>query len=184
MVGKGGLPPLLFCQSMLTFAKQSGGKPPFPTTSLLHVSRFTKVSAMITRLSQEEARALFTVSRVGRLGCVYEGGPYVVPINYILDGDSIYVHSLPGRKVEALRANPRACLQVDKVTDSYHWRSAIAFGDYQEVTDPTERDRAVRALYARFPNLTPVESVPVHDGQSSVVIFRIRIDKMSGVGEK
>ena len=34
MVGKGGLPPLLFCQSMLTFAKQSGGKPPLPTASL------------------------------------------------------------------------------------------------------------------------------------------------------
>ena len=139
---------------------------------------------MITRLSHEEARALLTASRVGRLGCVYEGGPYVVPINYVLDGESIYIHSLPGRKVEALRANPRVCLQVDDVTDSYHWRSAIAFGAYNEVTNPTERERAVRALYARFPNLTPVESVPVHDGQSSVVIFRILIDEVTGVGEK
>jgi nitroimidazol reductase NimA-like FMN-containing flavoprotein (pyridoxamine 5'-phosphate oxidase superfamily) len=139
---------------------------------------------MITRLNQEEAVALLSVSRVGRLGCVYEDGPYVVPINYVLDGDSIYVHSLAGRKLEALRANPRVCLQVDEVTDPYHWRSAIAFGDYEEVTDPTERDRAVRTLYARFPNLTPVESVPVHDGQSSVVIFRIHIREVSGVGEK
>ena len=139
---------------------------------------------MITRLSQEEARALLTASSVGRLGCVYEGGPYVVPINYVLDGDSIYVHSLAGRKLEALRANPRVCLQADEVKDPYHWRSAIAFGDYEEVTDPTERDRAVRTLYARFPNLTPVESVPVHDGQSSVVIFRIHIREVSGVGEK
>lgn len=139
---------------------------------------------MITRLSQEEARALLTASRVGRLGCVFEGGPYVVPINYVLDGESIYVHSLPGRKLEALRANPRACLQVDEVTDSYHWRSAIAYGAYEELTDPNERDRAVRALLGSFPNLTPVESVPVHDGQSSVVIFGIRIREVSGVGEK
>ncbi|MEK6406140.1 MAG: pyridoxamine 5'-phosphate oxidase family protein [Acidobacteriota bacterium] len=139
---------------------------------------------MITALSQEGARALLTESRVGRLGVVYEGGPYVVPVNYVFDGENIYVHSLPGRKLEALRANPRACLQVDEVTDSYHWRSAIAFGAYEEVTDPNERDRAVRALQARFPNLTPVESVPVHDGQSSVVIFRIRIREISGVGEK
>jgi nitroimidazol reductase NimA-like FMN-containing flavoprotein (pyridoxamine 5'-phosphate oxidase superfamily) len=139
---------------------------------------------MITQLSQEEARALLTASRVGRLGCVYEDGPYVVPINYVMDGESIYGHSLPGRKLEALRANPRACLQVDEVTDPYHWRSAIAFGAYEEVTDPAERNRAVRALQSRFPNLTPVESVPVHDGQSSVVIFRLRIDKVTGVGEK
>ena len=139
---------------------------------------------MITRLSQEEARALLAASRVGRLGCVYEGGPYVVPINYVLDGESLYVHSLPGRKLEALRANPRACLQVDTVIDAYHWRSAIAFGTFEEVTDPKERDQAVRMLLRSFPNLTPVESVPVHDGQSSVIIFRIRVREITGVGEK
>jgi nitroimidazol reductase NimA-like FMN-containing flavoprotein (pyridoxamine 5'-phosphate oxidase superfamily) len=139
---------------------------------------------MITRLSQEEARTLLTTGRVGRLGCVYKGGPYVVPINYVVDGESIYTHSLRGQKIEALRANPRACLQVDQITDEYHWRSAIAFGIYEEVTDATERDRAVRALHAGFPKLTPVESVPVHDGQSSVIIFRIRIQEITGVGEK
>ena len=139
---------------------------------------------MITRLSQEEARALLTAGRIGRLGCVYEGGPYVVPINYVLDGENIYVHSLPGRKLEALRANPRACLQVDDVTDAYHWRSAIAFGIFEALTDPNEREKAVRRLLARFPGLTPVESVPVHDGQSSVIIFRIRINDVTGVGEK
>lgn len=139
---------------------------------------------MITRLTSEETRALLAAGKVGRLGCVYDGGPYVVPVNYVLDGESIYIHSLPGRKLEALRANPRACLQVDEVTDAYRWRSAIAFGDYEELTDPNERDRAVEALAARFPNLTPVESVPVHDGQSSVVVFSIRIREISGVGER
>jgi uncharacterized protein len=138
---------------------------------------------MITTLSQEDARAILAESRVGRLGVVYEGGPYVVPVNYVLDGENIYVHSLPGRKLAALRANPRACLQVDKIIDAYHWSSAIAFGTYEETTDPNERDRAVRTLLARFPKLTPVESVPVHDGQSSVVIFRIRIQEVTGAGE-
>lgn len=139
---------------------------------------------MITRLNEEEARALLTASRVGRLGCVYDGGPYVVPINYVLDGESIYVHSLQGRKLQALRTNPKACLQVDRVIDAYHWSSVIAFGTYEEVTDPNERDDAVRRLLTRFPNLTPVESVPVHDGQSSVVVFRIRIQEITGVAEK
>lgn len=139
---------------------------------------------MITRLNEEEARALLTASRVGRLGCVYDGGPYVVPINYVLDGESIYVHSLQGRKLQALRTNPKACLQVDRVIDTYHWSSVIAFGTYEEVTDPNERDDAVRRLLTRFPNLTPVESVPVHDGQSSVVVFRIRIQEITGVAEK
>lgn len=139
---------------------------------------------MITPLSQEEARTLLAESTVGRLGVVYEEGPYVVPVNYVFDGENIYVHSLPGRKLKALRANPRACLQVDEVTDEYHWRSAIAFGIYEDVVDPGERDRAVRSLLARFPHLTPVESVPVHDGQSSVMLFRIHVAEVTGVGEK
>ena len=139
---------------------------------------------MITPLSEVEARALLTAGRLGRLGCVYEGGPYVVPINYVVDDDYIYSHSLPARKLEALRANPRACLQADEIIDEYRWRSAIAFGTYEEITDPTERDRAVRVLHQRFPGLTPVESVPVHDGQSSAIIFRINVREITGVGEK
>lgn len=139
---------------------------------------------MLTSLTQEEARTLLIESRIGRLGCVHEGGPYVIPVNYILDGSHIYIHSLPGRKLAALRANPRACLQVDSIADENHWRSAIAFGSYEEVTDPAERDRAFDVLLARYPHLTPVESVPVHDGQSSVIIFRIRVEEITGVGEK
>lgn len=139
---------------------------------------------MITRLSEEEARELLDASLIGRLGCVYEGGPYVVPINYAIDGESVYIHALPGRKIEALRANPRACLQVDEIIDELHWRSAIAYGTYEEIIDATERHRAVRALHERFPGLTPVESVPVHDGQSSVVIFRIHITEITGLCEK
>ncbi|MEK6325561.1 MAG: pyridoxamine 5'-phosphate oxidase family protein [Acidobacteriota bacterium] len=137
---------------------------------------------MLTPLTREEARTLLIESRVGRLGCIYEGGPYVIPVNYVFDGADVYIHSLPGRKLAALRASPRAC-QVDNIADEYHWRSAIAFGSYEEVTDPAERDRALDVLLARYPHLTPVESVPVHDGQSSVIIFRIRVEEITGVGE-
>ena len=139
---------------------------------------------MITPLSREEARALLTECSLGRLGCTYAGGPYVVPVNYVFDAENIYIHSMPGRKLAALRANPRACLQVDAIIDEFRWRSAIAFGRFEDVTDPAERDRAARLLLARFPRLTPVESVPVHDGQSSVIIFRIHVDEVTGVGEK
>jgi nitroimidazol reductase NimA-like FMN-containing flavoprotein (pyridoxamine 5'-phosphate oxidase superfamily) len=138
---------------------------------------------MITALSREEACTLLNEQRVGHLGCTYDGGPYVVPVNYVFDGENIYVHSLPGRKLAALRANPKACLQVDAVVDEYRWRSAIAFGTYADVTDPVERDAAMNLLLERFPQLTPVESVPVHDGQSSVVVFRIHVDEVTGVAE-
>jgi hypothetical protein len=138
---------------------------------------------MIKPLSEDETRALLAEARIGRLGCIDDDGPYVVPVNYIFHDERIYIHSLPGHKIKALRANPRACLQVDDIRDECLWRSALVFGRYEEVTDEGERRRAARLLLSRFPRLTPVESVPVHDGQSSVIIFRIRIEEMSGVGE-
>src|SRR5262250_1813226 len=113
---------------------------------------------MIRPLSESEARELLSRSRTGRLGCVVEDGPYVVPVNYILHDDKIYIHSLLGRKIKALRANPRACLQVDDIRTDYDWRSAIAFGRYEEVTEEGERRWVVRRLLSRFPQLTPVES--------------------------
>ena len=139
---------------------------------------------MIRPTSNEEAREIIGRSSTGRLGCVVAEGPYVVPVNYVLSRDSIYIHSMSGRKIRALRADPRACLQVDEITDECHWRSAIAFGKYEEITDEGERNWAVRQLLARFPQMTPVESVPVHDGQSSVMIFRIKVEEITGVAER
>ncbi|HJQ24250.1 MAG TPA: pyridoxamine 5'-phosphate oxidase family protein [Blastocatellia bacterium] len=135
-------------------------------------------------MSVAQSRALIEAGRIGHLGCVADGMPYVVPVCYLLSDDAIYVHSLGGRKVRALRQDPRACLQVEAIVDDYNWRSAIAFGRFEEVTDADERERAVRRLLARFPRLTPVESVPVHDGQSSVIVFCIRIEAITGVCER
>ena len=58
-------------------------------------------------LSEEEALALISAGKVGRLGCVDNGEPYVVPINYVVDEGAIYSHSLPGRKIDAMRASAR-----------------------------------------------------------------------------
>ena len=138
---------------------------------------------MIRPLSEKEARAVIAEARIGRLGCIYNDAPYVVPVNYVFNGTNIYIHSLGGRKIAALRANPRACLQVDVIKDTYNWRSAIAFGQYKEMLDADEQEWAVHSLLLRFPHLTPVESLPVHDGQSSIILFRICVEKITGVGE-
>jgi nitroimidazol reductase NimA-like FMN-containing flavoprotein (pyridoxamine 5'-phosphate oxidase superfamily) len=135
-------------------------------------------------LLEEEARALLSACRIGRLGCVDNGEPYVVPINYLLDGSSIYSHSLPGRKIDAMRAHPRACLQVDHIDDDFHWNSAIAFGNFEEIDHPRDRRDILGKLLARFPQLTPVESMIVQDAAApDSVVFRIRIDRITGVAE-
>ena len=135
-------------------------------------------------LLEEEARSLLNFAKVGRLGCVVNGEPYIVPINFLFEDGSIYSHSLPGRKLEALRAHPRACFQVDEIRDDFNWRSAIAYGDFEEIRVPSDRTSILGKLLARFPLLTPVESLIVEDANApDSVVFRIRIDRITGMAE-
>ena len=135
-------------------------------------------------LSNDESRRLFEVTRVARLGCIVNGKPYVVPINCHLEGDCLYSHSLPGLKISGLRQDPHACVQVDEIESDLQWRSAIAFGTYEEVTRPSERSDILSKLLRKFPLLTPVESAIAIDGTPpEVIVFRIRIERLTGVSE-
>jgi nitroimidazol reductase NimA-like FMN-containing flavoprotein (pyridoxamine 5'-phosphate oxidase superfamily) len=139
---------------------------------------------MMKMLSNDEARRLFDIARVARLGCIVNGEPYVVPINCHLEGDYLYSHSLPGLKITGLRENPGACVQVDEIESDLHWRSAIAFGKYEEMTKSTERADVLTKLLRKFPLLTPVESAIAVDGAAQeVIVFRIKIERLTGVSE-
>ena len=139
---------------------------------------------MMKMLTNEQARDLFRHTRVARLGCIVGGEPYVVPINCHLHDDYLYSHSLPGLKISGLRENPHACIQVDDIDSDLSWRSAIAFGQFEELTKPSERAAVLNELLRRFPLLTPVESaIAVDGGTPEVIVFRIKIERLTGVSE-
>lgn len=147
-------------------------------------ARAMHVTFMMTQMSEEEARALLRRGSVARLGCVVDGDPYVVPVIYFCEDDCAYVHSLPGQKITALRAHPRACLQVDEIEETCRWRSVLAVGEYQELFDPQDRARFLNELLRRFPMLTPIESALVRDASPlNIVVFRVKIEKISGIQE-
>jgi hypothetical protein len=136
------------------------------------------------QLDEGDAKKLLSKCGVGRLGCVDNGEPYVVPINYLFEDGIIYSHSLPGLKIDALRAHPRACLQVDEIENEFEWRSVIAFGNFEEIRTPSDRRATLSKLLARFPLLTPVESVMAMDANSpDSVVFCIRVERITGVAE-
>jgi uncharacterized protein len=139
---------------------------------------------MISRMSEEESLSLLRGKRLARLGCIAGAEPYVVPINYVFEDRSVLSHTLPGRKLAAMREHPRICVQVDDIKDLYTWKSVIAYGRYEEISEPDERSRALNCLLSLFPNLTPVESRIAEDaGSPPPVVFRIRIDSLTGIGE-
>ena len=137
----------------------------------------------IGKLGNTDALAILREGTLGRLGCIAAGWSYVVPVNYYFDGENIYIHTLPGKKLDALRANPRVCLQVDEIKDSYNWRSVIAYGTFEEVSNEETQEKVLTKLYSRLPHMTPVESRLVN-GMTGTTVFRIKVEDVSGMAEE
>lgn len=139
---------------------------------------------MLVRLTQDQSRHILSEKRLGRLGCIVNGGPYIVPINYYFSEDCVYSHSLPGMKISALRDNPRACLQVDEIISEINWRSVLAFGTFEEVRGGADKAIILHKLLEDCPTLTPVESAIVVDGDPPrVIVYRLKISEISGFAE-
>jgi nitroimidazol reductase NimA-like FMN-containing flavoprotein (pyridoxamine 5'-phosphate oxidase superfamily) len=128
-------------------------------------------------LSDDAIEELLRTSIVGRIACcghgtIGDGRPYLVPLAYGYDGESIYAHSGPGRKLDLMRAEPRVTFEVDSVEASDRWQSVIAEGLFEEVHEPDGRQRALSIMYrppAEIPALAP-----------GIVVYRIRITHRSG----
>ncbi len=128
---------------------------------------------------------------VARLAMVDAGGgPYVVPVSYAAlppgDGEPlrIVVHGArEGRKIDALRRDPRVCVEVtvDAATIpavracdvTVRYRSVIAFGRAAFLEEPAARARALAAIAERYAPGAP----PIDEGEArKVAILEIRID--------
>jgi hypothetical protein len=139
---------------------------------------------MIKTLSHDKSLELIRRGRLARLACITNGEPYIVPVNYAFDGEGIIVHSLPGRKIDAMRANPRVCFQVDEIDDDLTWKSVLAYGRYEELVRFEEKSRALNRLLSRFPQLTPVEATIAYDaGTPLPIVFRVYIESLTGLSE-
>lgn len=133
---------------------------------------------VIQVLPPEGIEELLRTALVGRIACCGHGAagddgrPYLVPLAYGYDGEAVYAHSGPGRKIRLMRAQPRVTFEVDQAEASDRWRSVIAEGIYEEITDPAARARALSIIYP------PPATAPELDPET--IIYRIRLTAKSG----
>lgn len=143
---------------------------------------------MIAKLKPEQIDELLREQIIGRIACTYNGFVYIVPISYAYDGQSIYVHSLEGRKLDIMRQNPKVCFETDNIQDMTNWRSAIVWGTFKELAGE-ERNKALEILLNR--PLPPSSSATTHLGSSwpfydeelkeiGGVVFKIDITEKTG----
>jgi nitroimidazol reductase NimA-like FMN-containing flavoprotein (pyridoxamine 5'-phosphate oxidase superfamily) len=141
---------------------------------------------MIKELSRKAAEELLREQKIAHLGCVLPNGePYVVPVNYLYMDKHIYIHTLPGRKLDALRKDSQICVQVERIKGSCRWESVIAFGECYEVKKINDKIKILQEFSKRFEQLTPVEAMIEEKWNSGgVIVLGVNIKKITGIAEK
>lgn len=141
----------------------------------------------IHEMSEAECRKALTEASHGRLGCVRDNRPYIVPIYFAFDGDYIYGFTTLGQKIEWMRSNPYVCLEIDQLNSHDDWMSVIVFGRYEELPDEPQfvaaRIQAHELLQRRVMWWEPAYIGSAHrDMPHSItpIFYRIIIDRVTG----
>jgi nitroimidazol reductase NimA-like FMN-containing flavoprotein (pyridoxamine 5'-phosphate oxidase superfamily) len=115
--------------------------------------------------------------------------PYVLPMNFALDGDRVILHSAQqGRMWETIKKNPKVCInwtlgeelawQDEKVGCSYRVKSksVIVEGIAESVEDMEEKERIIRQFMTQYSDLPFKFSEPAI---RNVGILLVPISKLS-----
>jgi len=126
-----------------------------------------------------------------------DGSPYVVPLSYAarpgspdspLAGLRLFLHSAPeGRKIAALRKDPRVCFEVtvdvatvpaERACDfSVRYRSVIGTGRAAFLVEPGAKLRALALIAERYAGA----AAPVSEREAErVEVIEIAVESVSG----
>jgi nitroimidazol reductase NimA-like FMN-containing flavoprotein (pyridoxamine 5'-phosphate oxidase superfamily) len=139
-------------------------------------------------MDQEAMEAVLRDALVCRLGMVDGNGPYVVPMSFGYADGVLYFHGGPkGRKMDALRRDPRVCFEVDvdvvlkpsetACKTSIGYRSVVGFGTAFFIEDPAEKRKALAVLMGQYAD----GEFEFDDAQvARTTVYGVRVESMTG----
>jgi nitroimidazol reductase NimA-like FMN-containing flavoprotein (pyridoxamine 5'-phosphate oxidase superfamily) len=100
-------------------------------------------------------------ARVCRIGLCDDGQPYIIPVSFGYEDDTVYFHcSKKGRKIDILKKSNAVCVEFDVDAEfveadeacmwSAKYRSVIGFGKAYVIQDPEEKRRALDAIMRQY----------------------------------
>lgn len=90
---------------------------------------------IIREIPRTDIEAILARQGVGRLSCVKDNRPYIVPLNFAYDSGFLYAFTTMGKKIEWMRGNPNVCVAFDEVSATNEWKSVVVTGVYEELTE-------------------------------------------------
>jgi len=139
-------------------------------------------------VSEQDARQILARAEYGVLATVGDDGwPYAVPVNHVVEGNVLYLHcALEGHKLDNIAHEQRvsycavASAQVLPSKLSTLYESAIVFGQATCVTDPNEKEQALRMLAARFYGSPEQTEQELRTSGPRAAVVRIEIERITG----
>ena len=93
---------------------------------------------LIRDMNRQMSLDLVSEIQFGRIACAHGAQPYVTPFSFAYHEGFIYSFATIGRKVEWMRTNPLVCVEVEKIASRREWKTAVIFGQFEELNDSRE----------------------------------------------
>ena len=138
--------------------------------------------------SPEEICSIIGKCQVCHVGMADSGGnPYVLPMNFGFDGQTVYLHSSRnGKKIELLQNNPSVCIafstdhllrfQSEEMACSYsmRYRSVLAFGKVEFIEDEKQKRKILSII---MKNYSPKEFIFNAPSVREVCCWQVSVEK-------
>jgi len=137
---------------------------------------------------KSEIEAVIQKSIVCRIGLSDDNIPYIVPLCFGYQNNTIYVHgSLKGRKINILQKNPNVCFEFDINTEivkgenvcewGMKYKSVIGFGKAIFLKEPGDMRKALKIIMNQYSD-RPSQFLEKATNGTSVI--KIEIESMTG----
>lgn len=113
-------------------------------------------------INREEIDKIIHDCKVCHLGMAMNDEPYVVPVSFGYDGESVYFHTaLEGKKIDFIGLNPRVCVEFERdiklVTSeskackwTFLFESVVAYGNIVELDGTVERAYGLNQIMIHY----------------------------------
>ena len=140
---------------------------------------------------RETVYAVLDAGLLCHVGYVIDGQPYVTPTAYWREGERVYWHgSSASRMLRQVKRGIPVCFTVALLDglvlarsgfhSSIHYRSVMAFGHAEEVTDKDEKLRTLEAFSERITPGRWAELRPVHDQElKATTVLSMKLDEVA-----
>ena len=114
----------------------------------------------------EEIEEIIKKAEICRIGLVDDDEPYIVPVCFGYEGNTLYFHSAPeGRKIDLIKKNNRVCFEIDTDVEivsaekpcgwTVRYRSVIGVGRAVILEKNEEKRHGLNVIMRQYSGNTP-----------------------------